>query len=77
MIRKPDVSENVTMQKIVNIASLRHSFMHRKAKTSSNYVQFVDHLTIQKKKKFLAQKYAKIFGIRGKLEAFFEAETSL
>ena len=52
--------------------------MHRKAKTSSNYVQILDHyLTIQKKKMFLAQKYAKIFGIRGKLEAFFEAETSL
>ena len=72
MIRKPDVSENVTMQKIVNIASLRRSFMHRKAKTSSNYVQFVGHLTIQKKKKkFSAQKYAKFFGIIGKLSCFY------
>ena len=52
--------------------------MHRKAKTSSNYVQFVGHLTIQKKKKkFSAQKYAKSFGIIGKLEAFFDAEISL
>ena len=46
--------------------------MHRKAKTSSNYVQFVGHLTIQKKKKkFSAQKYAKFFGIIGKLSCFY------